>query len=395
MLKIINAKWITDRSIIEGRPLLIENGKFVQDSRNEDKILDAEGCYVCPGFIDIHTHGRMGYDFMDSTEEAIDGIAKAHLLQGTTTIIPTSLAGNREDTLKFLKVYSETEKHSDVRADMPCVHLEGPYFAASQKGAQPEEYLRCPDQEEVQEILSQYGSQIGRWSAASELEGMEDFARECRRRNILVSYAHSDATAEQALEANSWGFSHFTHLYSCMSSVHRRNGRRYGGLVEAAYLMEDTTAELITDGMHLPPELAELAWRCKGADKVCLITDSMRAAGLPEGEYILGSKDSDHKVIVKDGVAWMPDFKSFAGSVSSMLQVFQTAVRHCNIPLRDAVKMATKTPAEIMGLKYKGQLRPGYDADCLLLDSDLNLICIIKSGKIIMNQLEVHNANFK
>lgn len=257
---------------------MMDHGKFIEDDLKTDEILDAQGCYVCPEFIDIHTHGRMGYDFMDCTEEAIDGIARAHLQQGTTTIIPTSLAGSREETLKFLKIYSQTDKHSSDRADMPCVHLEGPYFAASQKGAQPEEYLRCPDQEEVQEILSQFGSEIGRWSAASELDGMEDFARACRRRNILVSYAHSDAMTEQALEANSWGFRHFTHMYSCMSSVHRRNGLRFGGLVEAAYLMEDATAELITDGMHLPPELAELAWHCKGADKVCLITDSDNAS---------------------------------------------------------------------------------------------------------------------
>ena len=161
--------------------------------------------------------------------------------------------------------------HLDVykrQADMPCVHLEGPYFAPSQKGAQPEEYLRCPDPAEYGEILEKYGDLIGRWSAASELAGTEAFARACRQRGILVAYAHSDTDTDQAIEANRWGFTHYTHLYSCMSSVHRRQGRRYGGLVESAYLMEDTTAELITDGMHLPPALAELAYRCKGADKV-------------------------------------------------------------------------------------------------------------------------------
>ena len=140
--------------------------------------------------------------------------------------------------------------------------------------------------------------------------------------------------------------------------------------------------------MHLPPALAELAYRCKGADKVCLITDSMRAAGLPEGEYVLGAKDSDHRVIVRDGVAWMPGFESFAGSVSSMSQVVRIAVQRCNIPLRDAVKMATKTPAEIMGLKNKGRIEAGYDADCLLLNENLTPIFIMKNGKIVLDERE-------
>ncbi len=390
MLKIIHARQITDRGIVEGQTVTVDQGRFIPDpGENANcEIIDARGAYLCPGFIDIHTHGMMGYDFMDSSEEAMENIARAHLMQGATTIIPTSLAGSREATMNFLEVFAKTDKHKDGRADMPCVHLEGPYFAPSQKGAQPEEYLRCPDPAEYGEILEKYGDLIGRWSAASELAGTEAFARACRQRGILVAYAHSDTDTDQAIEANRWGFTHYTHLYSCMSSGHRRQGRRYGGLVESAYLMEDTTAELITDGMHLPPALAELAYRCKGADKVCLITDSMRAAGLPEGEYVLGAKDSDHRVIVRDGVAWMPGFESFAGSVSSMSQVVRIAVQRCNIPLRDAVKMATKTPAEIMGLKNKGRIEAGYDADCLLLNEDLTPIFIMKNGKIVLDERE-------
>ena len=388
MLRIINAKWVTPHGIVEGQDCLIQDGVFVEKLDGDGEVLDAEGCYLCPGLIDIHTHGRMGSDFMDATEEAIDTIARAHLEQGTTTIIPTSLAGSLDETLRFLEVFSKTEKRRTGRADMPSVHLEGPYFSPAQKGAQPEKYLRDPDPQEVQILLERYGRWIGRWSAASELNGMKEFAKACRQQGILVSYAHSDATTRQAMEANDWGFSHFTHLYSCMSSVHRRQGRRFGGLVEAAYLMPQTTVELITDGMHLPPELAELAWRCKGADRACLITDSMRAAGLPEGEYVLGSKDSDHRVIVKDGVAWMPGFESFAGSVSSMLQVLRIAVQRCNIPLRDAVLMATRTPATIMGLSHKGRLESGCDADCILLDQNLQLTCVIQHGQRIINQKE-------
>ena len=252
MLKIIHARQITDRGILEGQTVTVDQGRFISDpGENADcEIIDARGAYLCPGFIDIHTHGMMGYDFMDCSEEAMENIARAHLRQGATTIIPTSLAGSREATMNFLEIFAKTDKHKDGRADMPCVHLEGPYFAPSQKGAQPEAYLRCPDPAEYGEILEKYGDLIGRWSAASELAGAEAFARACRQRGILVAYAHSDTDTDQAIEANRWGFTHYTHLYSCMSSVHRRQGRRYGGLVESAYLMEDTTAELITDGIR-------------------------------------------------------------------------------------------------------------------------------------------------
>lgn len=388
MIKIINATLITDRRIVENQTLYLDKGKVVKANNQKDvEIIDAKGNYLCPGFIDIHTHGMMGDDFMDGNVEAILNIAKAHLNQGATTIIPTSLAGSREDTENFLEVFSHVEKQNEGYADMPCVHLEGPYFAESQKGAQPIEYLRNPDPEEYEPIIAKYGSIIGRWSAASELDHMESFAQTCKKAGILLAYAHSDADYNQAIEANQWGFSHFTHLYSCMSNVHRNMGRRYGGLIEAAYMMQDSTVELISDGMHLPPELVQLAYRNKGADHACLITDSMRAAGLAEGEYVLGAASSNHKVIVKEGVAWMPGFESFAGSVSSMIQVVQIAVKRCDIPLLDAIKMATKTPARIMNLKNKGSLLIGYDADCLILDHDLNIQCIIKAGQVYKNKL--------
>lgn len=384
MLKLIHGNLITERTIEKDQTCCMQQGQFVEDTNQlADETLDITGLLVCPGLIDIHTHGRVGFDFMDSSEESCLAIARSSLLQGATTIIPTSLAGTKQATEEFLRVFLTIDKKPEDKADMPCVHLEGPYFAASQKGAQPEEYLRNPQPEEYLPIIEKYGCWIGRWSAASELEGMKQFAQACRKHDILVSYAHSDANYQQAVEANRWGFSHFTHLYSCMSSVHRKNGRRYGGLVEAAYGMEDTTVELISDGMHLPSELVNLAYKNKGPDYACLITDSMRAAGMPEGEYILGSKDSDHRVIVRDGVAWMPGFESFAGSVSSMIQVLRIAVQDCQIPLVDAVKMATRTPARIMGLKKKGSLLPGYDADCLILTPQLEIEAIIKAGKIV------------
>lgn len=381
MLTIINGLLATADGW-QNKPVTIENGKFTNEKETNEKI-DAEGCYVVPGFIDIHTHGMSGYDFMDCTEEAVMAIAHSHLLNGATTIIPTSLASTKEETLHFLEAFSAMNHKPENGADMPFVHLEGPYFAESQKGAQPEEYLRNPDPQEYEEILDKYGHIVKRWSAAPELEGTETFAKACQEKGVLLSFAHSDADYQCAAQAHEWGFNHFTHLYSCMSVVHRKNGLRHGGLVEAAYLLDNTTVELISDGMHLPPELVKLAYKNKGADHACLITDSMRAANMPEGEYVLGSLENNHRVIVKDGVAWMPGFESFAGSVSTMHSVFKTAVERCGIPLLEAVKMASETPARIMGLTTKGKIAPGYDADCLILDKDYNLKAVIKAGKAI------------
>ncbi len=393
MIKLVNARVVYPDKIIN-EPIYINEGRIFAHPYGEEtmvtEIIDLEGKYLSPGLIDIHTHGMGGYDFMDGTEQAILEIARYHLINGATTIIPTSLAGSKEDTERFLEVFKGVVDKAGDFACMPGVHMEGPYFAPSQKGAQPEEYLRTPQPEEYLPLLEKYGDIIMRWSAAPELEGTEEFAKAVREKGILLSYAHTDATFDQAKEAHSWGFNHYTHLYSCTSVVHRRNGRRYGGVVESAYLLPDTTVELICDGVHLPPELVHLAYNIKGADHIALVTDCMRATALGEGEFTLGSLDSNHKVIVKDGVAWMPDFTSFAGSVSTAMDILRTAIKKCGLGINEAVTMMTATPASIMGLEgSKGYIKAGHDADLIVFDEDIRLCRVFKGGKLIDLKKEV------
>ena len=386
MLKITNARVVfPDR--IEAQDLYVENGTFCPAPSVPDpgtEVLDMRGLYLSPGLVDIHTHGMGGYDFMDATEEAIFGIAREHLLHGATTIIPTSLAGSREETARFLDIFKNVRHKRGDFADMPGVHMEGPYFSPQQKGAQPEKFLRNPDPEEYLPILEIYGDFILRWSSAPELPGTEAFAKAAKEKGVLLAFAHTDADYDEAVQAHAWGFTHYTHLYSCMSTVHRKNGFRHCGAVESAYLLKDTTVELICDGIHLPPELVHLAHAIKGTENVALVTDCMRATALGEGEYILGSLNSDHKVIVKGGVAWMPDMSSFAGSVSTAMDILRTAVIRCGIPLAEAVFMMTAVPSQIMKLGHKGSLTAGCDADLIAFDDDIRLHRVIKGGKEII-----------
>jgi N-acetylglucosamine-6-phosphate deacetylase len=223
-------------------------------------------------------------------------------------------------------------------AEFIGMHLEGPYFAMNQRGAQDPRYIRTPDPAEYKALVPRYKS-ITRWSAAPELEGALAFGDYMRTHGVLPAIAHTDALYDDVLEAFEKGYRHVTHLYSCMNGVVRRNAFRYAGLIESAYLMEEMTVEIIADGIHLPPPLLKLVYKIKGPDKVALITDAMRAAGMPPGESILGSLTNGLKVIVEDGVAKLPDRSSFAGSVATADRLVRNMVTLADVPLCDAVRM--------------------------------------------------------
>ena len=223
-----------------------------------------------------------------------------------------------------------------------------------------------------------------RWSVAPELEGALEFGDELAKRGILASVAHTDAVYEQVVEASRHGYSHFTHLYCAMSSVTRRNAFRRAGAVEAAYLLDDTTVEIIADGVHLPAPLLQFVYRFKGPDKIALCTDSMRAAGMPDGQYLLGSLEKGQTVIVEDGVAKLPDRSAFAGSVATADRLVRTMVSMAGVPLEDAIKMMTLTPARIMHLDSQmGSLEAGKNADLVIFDKDINVLYTIIAAKTI------------
>jgi len=386
--KIINGRILTPYRIIENGTVAFENGRIIYAGQGDielgdSTIIDAKGYYVSPGFIDIHTHGGGGHDFMDGTCEAFLGAAEMHGMHGTTSILPTTLTSTNEELMQTFEIFREAKARNEKGAQFLGLHLEGPYFAMSQRGAQDPRYIRNPEKNEYEKILSLSGD-IVRWSIAPELDGAIEMGRVLRDMGILPSIGHSDAEYEQVQEAFENGYTHVTHLYSGMSIVHRRNAYRYLGVVESAFLIDNLTVEVIADGCHLPPALLQLIYKIKGPSKIALITDSLRGAGMPEGESIAGSLQNGQKVIIEDGVAKLLDRSAFAGSVATTDRLVRTVVKQAGIPLLDAVRMMTITPAEIIGVDdKKGSLIKGKDADILIFDDDVNIKMTVIMGKVV------------
>jgi N-acetylglucosamine-6-phosphate deacetylase len=298
-------------------------------------------------------------------------------------MFPTTLTCSKADLLKSLDVYAEANKQNTIGAQFLGMHLEGPYFAPAQSGAQDPRFIRNPDIEEYKEVLA-YSNDIKRWSAAPELEGAIDFGRYLKSKGVLAAIAHTDAIYEEVVEAFEVGYTLATHFYSAMSGVTRRNTYRYAGVIEAAYLIDEMDIEVIGDGIHMPPPLLKLAYKIKGADHIALITDAMRAAGMPEGDSILGNIDTGTKVFVENGVAIMPDRSSFAGSVATTDRLVRTMVKMADIPLIETIRMISKTPATIMGVAdRKGSLVAGKDADIVIFDDNINIQTTIVNGKVV------------
>jgi N-acetylglucosamine-6-phosphate deacetylase len=388
-IKIINGHIITPFRFIKDGCLLINGDKIEliseKDVETADyQIIDAKGNYISPGFIDIHIHGGGGHDFMDGTEEAYLKIAEIHATYGTTAMAPTTLTCAKEDLLKAVDLYKGANLKNTKGAQFIGLHLEGPYFALAQSGAQDPRYIRNPDSEEYKEVIAYGENIIKRWSVAPELPGAVDMGKYLKSKDIVAAIAHTDAIYEEVLEAVENGYSLATHLYSAMSGVTRRDTYRYAGSIEASLLIDAMDVEIIGDGIHVPPPLLKLVYKIKGPDSIALITDAMRAAGMPEGDSILGNKETGLKVIVEKGVAKMADRSSFAGSVATTDRLVRTMVQMADIPLIDAVRMISKTPATIMGIeKTKGTLTEGKDADVLIFDENINIKMTMVSGNIV------------
>ncbi len=388
LINIVNGHVIIPDRIVRNGSVLVRDGIIISVSDHALEmpgalVLDAGGRYISPGFIDIHVHGGGGYDFMDSTVEAFLEIAKTHARYGTTALFPTTLTGSAVDIVRTLKTYDEAYPLNETGSAFMGVHLEGPYFAMNQRGAQDPQWIRDPDPKEYEYIISQSGS-IRRWSAAPELKGAIPFARYLKSKGILVSLAHTDAIYEEVLEGFENGYSLATHLYSGMSGVTRRNAYRFAGAVESAFIIDDMDVEIIADGIHLPAPLLKLIYKIKGPGKIALITDAMRAAGMPPGESVIGNLQTGIKVIVEDGVSKMPDRKSFAGSVATADRLVRTMIQMAGVSMTDAIRMMTITPASIMKISdHKGSLTPGKDADIVIFDDHINVHTTMVKGKIV------------
>jgi N-acetylglucosamine-6-phosphate deacetylase len=389
MFSIIHARIITPAGVIEDGSLTIQNGVIIdlQESGKglpETELLDAGGNWLAPGFIDIHVHGGGGYDFMDNTVEAFHAIAELHAKHGTTAMLPTTLSSELTDLFKTIDCYESSLTQSHFGSRFLGLHLEGPYFAMEQRGAQDPRYLRNPVPEEYLAIMER-SDKIRRWSAAPELPGALEFADVCRSKEILPALAHTNAVYDEIKMGVAHGYTLATHLYSAMSGLTRRNGFRLAGAIEASLLLDEIDVEVIADGAHLPEALLKLIVKIKGREKIALVTDAMRAAGTQVSSSFLGTVSHGVEVIIEDEVAKLPDRSAFAGSVATADRLVRTMVELAGVSIPDAVYMMSTTPARIMGVqKNMGSIEKGKLADLVLFDDNIQIQQTFIGGQSIM-----------
>lgn len=386
-----NIRLVTKEGIFENAVVMISEGKIQYVSTDGtmilpavDEVYDGNGNYLSAGFIDIHLHGGGNHDFMDGTEEAWYGAMAAHLDHGTTALCPTTLCAEDDELFEVFEVMRRVQ-FSDKANELPEIlgmHLEGPYVAPEQAGAQDPKYIKVPEDRSWEAILKAANGAIKIWTIAPELPGADQMCKELQNEGIIFSAGHSNARYEDVVRAVDAGYTMATHLYSGMSTIVRENGYRIPGLIEGALLHDEICTEVIADGLHLPPSLLKLIYKTKGYDRIVLITDAMRGAGMPDGEYMLGSLKHGQMVPVYDGIAHMPDLTAFAGSVATADRLVRVMTKQVGLPLHEVITMITENPAREVGVQdRKGRVAVGYDADLVLFDEEIRIQSVWKSGQ--------------
>ena len=369
MIKIKSDKIINNGSLYSGY-IYVDGEKIIGLSQTDTydcQTYDFTGKYVSAGFIDLHTHGAGGFDFLtDDENEVINGVN--YLLQfGATSVLPTISTASYSRMDQAVKTIKKAKQSEKIKTNLIGAHLEGPYLSKSQCGAQNTSNLTVPIKKDYEKIIDDYGSAIARWTYAPELDESGEFCDYIVRHGIVASAGHTDANYNQVRTAVAKGMNVITHLYSATSSVTRKNGFRQIGVIESAFLIDDLYVEIIADGKHLPTELINLIIKIKGVDKVALVTDSLS----------ITDTDAKHgemngiEYIVEEGVCKLKDRTAFAGSVAKANDLIRTII-DCGLSVPLAVKMLTEVPAKILKLK-KGKLEKGYDADIIIFDDQINV----------------------
>lgn len=381
--QITNGQVLTPAGWLKDASVLIKEGKIAEISAHNQKIdnairIDAEGQYVVPGCIDMHIHGGGGYDFMEATPEAFETIIEAHAQHGTTALLAT-LAVSSPDTIhRAIEVCESMQNSSQKGARILGLHLEGNYLNKMMKGGQPPEYISNPRPDEYKALLAST-SCIKRWSASPELPGALAFGQYVSSRGVLVALAHTVATYPEVKEAYEAGFTHATHFYNAMTGMHKEGIYKREGTVESIFLMDDMTVEVIADGIHVPEAILRLIYKIKGVERTVLVTDAMAAAACAPGTEI-----DDKRVIIEDGVCKLADRSALAGSIATADRLIRTMVQNAEIPLEDAIRMTSETPARILRIAdRKGTLEVGKDADIVLYNKDLHVQKVFVEGQIV------------
>ena len=335
------------------RDLYIDHGKLV-DTCPADSVIDGTGLYICPGLIDVHTHGRAGHDFCEADAKALSEMAFDYAINGVTAICPTLASAPPENWKKAVERVAKNGDPSFVG-----LHLEGSYLAPEKRGAHAAELLRAPDADEVRDLAKLAMPLPLRVTYAPELDADGSFAAALRELGVSLSMGHTNADYEQAITAIRRGVSSASHLFNAMPPLHHRAG----GPVAAA-LCEDIFTELICDGVHVAPEMVKLVYRAK-AGRLVLISDSMAGTGCPDGDYSIAGLP----VVVKDGKALTAD-GALAGSTANLLDEVRNLAAFCSIPFGKALHAATAAPAALLGMTGRiGTLQSGARADLIVLDA--------------------------
>ena len=379
---ILNGTVITPFRIIEKGTVIFEDGKITAVGRQdkiktptEARIIDASQKIVTPGFIDIHVHGGKGRSVMDASADAINELAKFKVHHGTTAFLPTTISASQEKLLDAAKAVKVAMEKRTEGAEVLGIHLEGPYISTEKRGGQDPDFIRPPSLDGLREILKASNQKVRIVTLAPEVDGAEKLIGELRNLGIVASMGHSNATYSVAVDAIRHGVSHAAHVFNGMRSFHHREP----GVLGAVLTHNEVTAELISDGVHVHSAAMKLLTRVKGSKRVVLVTDAIRAAGMPEGEYKVGRQ----KVIVKNGICRLVSGE-LAGSTLTMDVAVRNMVELVGASLQEAVMMATINTAKVIGVENrKGSIEPGKDADLVMLDEKLNIYSTIVKGEVL------------
>ena len=382
--QIINGRILTPQGWLEGGSVIVEDGKIAEVSNNNfaiegAEIIDAKGCDIVPGGIEMHVHGGGGRDFMEGEEEAFRVAVDAHMQYGTTSIFPTLSSS----TVPMIEKACETCTKLMAEPNSPILglHLEGPYFNPKQAGAQIPEWIKAPVKEEYEYLLEKWPC-LKRWDEAPELEGSHEFIKCCCKHGVLPSIGHTRAKYDEVAAANELGMTHATHFYNAMPVVYKNREFKETGTVESIFALENMTVEMIADGIHVPPVMLRMIYQIKGVERTALITDALACAA---------SKDDtafDPRVVLEDGVCKLADRSALAGSIATVDRLVRTCVQQAGIPMEDACRMISETPAKIMGVyDRKGSLEKGKDADIIFFDKAQELTFVMQMGRIVRNEL--------